>query len=476
MLRRLKHRLIAALTRRGIRYLAARYDAARTDADNRKHWANADNLSADAALSPSIRQTLRSRVRYEYDNNGYLRGIVRTYADFVVGTGVRLQSQLESDTLNEWVEREFAHWMEATRLARKLRQLIRSMLVDGEAFGLLITNRALPTPVKLDLRLIDADRVTTPGFGLGAQRGRSSEMTVDGIEFDGDGNPVAYHVLKQHPGSQLIESLSSATDYDRVPAEQVIHYFDTDRAEQHRGVSPFVSVLDRFAKLRRYTTAVVMAAEFAASLSVLFKTTMPPGGEAAGVEQPMTLEIEPNTAMFLPEGWEPMQLRVEHPATDYAKFKREVLTEAGRPIAMPYNVAACDSSDYNYASGRLDHQTFFRSVRIERANLGLLVLDRLFGAWLREASLVSAHPRNIVQQLEQSAAWPHTWYWDGFQHVDPAKEALAEERRLKSNATTLARVYAEQGLDWERELRQRARELELMRELNVPIPETKGAR
>ena len=47
----------------------ARYDAAITTADNVRHWANADGLSADAAASPDVRQTLRNRSRYEAANN-----------------------------------------------------------------------------------------------------------------------------------------------------------------------------------------------------------------------------------------------------------------------------------------------------------------------------------------------------------------------------------------------------------------------
>jgi capsid protein len=53
------------------------------------------------------------------------------------------------------------------------------------------------------------------------------------------------------------------------------------------------------------------------------------------------------------------------------------------------------------------------------------------------------------------------------EHVDPAKEARAQETRLKNHTTTLAHEYARQGKDWESELRQRAREKALMRELGL---------
>ena len=67
--------------------IRARYDAAQTTEANRKHWANADGLSADAAASPEIRRILRNRTRYEAANNSYAAGIVATLANDVVGTG-----------------------------------------------------------------------------------------------------------------------------------------------------------------------------------------------------------------------------------------------------------------------------------------------------------------------------------------------------------------------------------------------------
>ena len=65
------------------------------------------------------------------------------------------------------------------------------------------------------------------------------------------------------------------------------------------------------------------------------------------------------------------------------------------------------------------------------------------------------------------ARFPHQWFWDGHEHVDPAKEANAQSTRLASNTTTLAIEYARQGKDWETELRQRAREVALMKQLGL---------
>ena len=87
-----------------------RFDAAQTTPDNRKHWANADHLSADAAANPEVRRTLRTRSRYEVANNSYARGIVLTLANDVIGTGPRLQMLTDSAETNRTIEAEFAWW------------------------------------------------------------------------------------------------------------------------------------------------------------------------------------------------------------------------------------------------------------------------------------------------------------------------------------------------------------------------------
>jgi len=61
------------------------------------------------------------------------------------------------------------------------------------------------------------------------------------------------------------------------------------------------------------------------------------------------------------------------------------------------------------------------------------------------------------------------WFWDGHEHVDPAKEATAQATRLASHTTTLAAEYARQGKDRETELRQRAKEVALAKELGLAV-------
>ncbi|GIX04619.1 MAG: hypothetical protein KatS3mg114_0488 [Planctomycetaceae bacterium] len=122
-------------SRRALRLVRARYDAAAVNSENRRHWANADGLSANAANSPEVRRILRNRARYEVANNSYARGIVLTLAHDVVGTGPRLQLLTSDAEANNRIEREFQRWAKAIGLAEKLRTMRIARAQDGEAFA-----------------------------------------------------------------------------------------------------------------------------------------------------------------------------------------------------------------------------------------------------------------------------------------------------------------------------------------------------
>ena len=439
----------------------ARFDAAQTGED-RNHWAASDAFSADAALSPWVRRTLRNRARYERANNSYLAGISATLANNLIGTGPRLQLDIGDTATARQVERAFFDWGWSIDLPAKLRTMREAIVVDGEAFALMINNPRL-AGVQLDLRLVEAEMVATP-TELMRQTITPDGNTVDGIEFDAVGNVIAYMVLNFHPGSNYrINNL----EFQRVPASQMVHWFRPIRPGQNRGVPECAPALKLFAQLRRYTEAVIAAAETAADFAGFLRTNSP-AAEVDEVDAFAEMEIQKRAMVTLPDGWTFEQLKAEQPTSTYGMFKREIVNEIARCLQLPYNVAALDSSSYNYASGRMDHQVSAANDRVLRDDLERVMLDRVFSAWVNEASLAGVLPDNLPPFSE----WNWAWVWDGKDHVDPAKEANAAETRLRTHTTTLAAEYAKQGKAWDVELRQRSAELALMKELGLFVDMT----
>ena len=406
-------------------------------------------------IVPEVRRVLRNRSRYEIANNSYADGIVQTLANDVIGTGPRLQMLGLSAADNRLIEQRFTEWTKASHLADHLQCMRQARTTDGESFALFISNQNLNTPVKLDLRLIEADQIATPVLKL-------NQHATDGIEFDRFGNPSVYHVLDQHPGDN---AYSANQSYKRIQARDMLHDFRAKRPGQARGIPEITAALPLFAMLRDYSLATLDAAKAAAYFAGVLFTDAPANGEADDIEALDAIQLERNMLLTMPGGWKIGQMKAEHPQATYGEFKREVLNEIARCLNMPFNVAAGNSSGYNFASGRLDHQTYFKSINVDRAHIERRILDRIFAKWLQEAILIEGYLPQRLRSVD--ADFKHQWFWDGSEHVDPAKEASAQKTRLENNTTTLADEFARKGQDWEAQLEQRAKEIEKMKALGL---------
>ena len=150
------------------------------------------------------------------------------------------------------------------------------------------------------------------------------------------------------------------------------------------------------------------------------------------------------------------------PTNTYVSFKDSKIAEAARVFSMPFNVAVGNSSSYNYASGRLDHQVYHRKLKIERETMGCRILDPIFAEWQEMDRLI--HPADYVGADDTS----HTWMWDGFEHVDPVKEANAAATRLAIGLTSLSEECALEGKDVETVTARRQREIQDYQQRGLP--------
>lgn len=422
------------------RRLIARYDAAKRTEENANLWRDVDALSAAAANDPSVRKTLRERARYERANNTYCKAMVRAVANEIIGPEVQIQ--LGDTELAEQAEKDFSKWARKVHLWSKMRTACSAKIVDGEAFGMFVTNPKVQHEIKLDVALLECDRIESWYTSV------NRENEIDGIKFDERGNPLAYRILKLHPGDH--RTIKDTGKGDWIVRDFVFHYFTKERPEQVRGVSEITPALNLFGQLRRYTSAVIEAAQRAAEISAIMYTDLLPDQAAAELSDPITIiEAERNAIMSLPEGWKLTQLKPEQPANTYKDFKAEIIKEIARTLNMPEAIASGSSAGYNYASGRLDFQAFDRMVDIERDDLIDEVLDRIWDAWLEEYRARRGLSDEQVAELEG-----HEWLFVRRGHVDPNKEANADETRFNNGTLTKAAYYAQYGKDSKTEFKQ----------------------
>ena len=429
-------------------HLKASYDAARTSDEFKNYWANADRFDADSAHTKDVRHTLISRSRYEIGSNGYSDGIAQTYANHLIGIGPTLRMQSGSEGFNRMVELTWFLWSKATGLRRKLWCMAHAKHSDGETFGVIRRNPRVKHPIPLDVRLYEAEQVQTPYLPF-AQPGY-----IDGIQFDEFGNPIWYDILKEHPGATgNVQALNMTPE--RVPADMVLHWFKLRRPGQHRAVPEMASTLNTGAASRRWREATISAAERAALLTLMMKTQLTPEVIADSVAPFSTMDIEKGLMSFLPNGWEPFQAEGKFPTAQHAEFHKTLINEQARAKNMPYNVAACDSASYNYSSGRLDHQTYYTHLDIEREDCNDLVLDPLFDSWFNVAASrfgwLGGNPDAIG-----SAARAHLWDWPKHRVADVEAEANANQTKLSSGQVFHPQLFADSGLDFEDECQKAA--------------------
>lgn len=419
----------------------ATYDAASQSDEYSNYWANSDILDADSANSRFVRSTLVRRSRYDVGNNGFSDGIASTYATDLIGSGPTLRMQTGSDGFNRLVELAWSTWCKKIQFRRKLWCTAHAKHVDGEGLGVLRRNNNLKHPVKLDWVLHETEQCQTPYLPYG------KPGYIDGIEFDEFSNPIYYDILKYHPGSSHQMAYQQP---EKVPAAYVTHWFKLRRPGQHRAVPECSSTLNLGASARRWREATVAAAELIADYTLFLKTQFEPD-EMDSVSPMSTIDVQKRMITALPAGHDAFQPKAEQPTAGHSEFNKSLINEQARPKAMPYNKAACDSSSYNYASGRLDHQTYYGHLDSDRDDCGDCVLDPMFDVWFNHAVVAYGWLGGNPDAIGDGAK-SHLWDWPKHPVADIGTEADASDKKLKNGTASIATEQIAAGLDPEDEL------------------------
>lgn len=439
------------------------YDAARYGGDNADHWINADSLGPVAANDPVVRRALRDRTRYEVRNNPTMAGVTDIVASDTIGRGPQLQVLTDDEEWNEKAEEAWDEWSGqiygGLGLAMTLLIARRSKTDSGEVFGRFLQTRE--NRVGLDIELIEADRVCDP----------TGMSVYDGIELDERGRPRRYKILREHPGDAF-HSRSSMVEAEWVPAEQVVHYFTRTRPGQIRGVPDLSPSLNLLAEIRRYQAAVLAACEVQASIPLTIETDS--AFETSEEDMPAMpwdeVPIDRRIAMALPPGHKLGGVNPSHPVMQHVEYVASLLVHACRPLKVPRNIVLGDSSEYSYASGRLDMQDYDRARMIDRLAIERLVVDRVFDAFL-----TFAIRRGVLPFPMTGISYIHReWLWHGRPHVEPVKEASAAKTRLETLTDTLSDIWSAKGQKWDVKLHQIARERALLKELKLSLGEASG--
>ena len=421
--------------------IQAKFDLAQTTAHNRRHWANADALAARAAMSPAIRALVRKRSRYEFDNNSWYSGMLRTASNHIVGTGPRLQVLSQNTEANARLEAAWLNWSRSVMLAETIRMMLETYWKDGELY-VMRTNRPRLWPISLDIRVYESEQCSRPWIGASIH----DPYTDDGIRIDENTNEVEYHIYDHHPGDVAFTPSLSGEWY---PASEIAHLFRKERPGQAHGIPRATCSLSTLPVMRRQEMATLLASETAASFATYLKSTSSALDPKASPADFAEIEIAYNMLTTLPAGWDIDQVDGKHPGPQYEMFQRQALMSFGRCMNMPYALCAGTSKDSNFSSLKGDVKNIWQpEVTVEQDRLELRVVEKVWG-WFLDAAV---YVPGLLDGLPPTHNIAHQWHWPPLPNLDEVDSATASKIRLESGQSVPSTEYMAQGKDYETEM------------------------
>lgn len=342
-------------------------------------------------------------------------------------------------------------------------------------------------------QLIEPERVAQPSIA-------DPEKTRAGIEFDRYGAATAYHIMTRHPSDYSTGIPGAMTEWQRVPKYnrygwlQMIHVFEQTRANQSRGFSKFASIVKRLKMMDRHESVTLELSIVAAALAVVIESQFgaQSGFEAIGASPMQGMQEymgaqaafkNASPVMFdgvkIPHLFPGEKLnisRAEPPGDQFQAFEEAMLRHMARGLGTSYESLSGDYSKTSYSSARAALAEAWGAVLSAREFGPSKIANQMFGLWLDEAitrQIIPLPAGVTIEQYQQNKQWfkQATWIGAGRMPIDELKSAKANEILLATNQTTLAMIAADQGLDYEDLLEQRAEERRMEKELGIESPE-----
>ena len=447
--------------------------------------------------------TLRTRARDLYAAGGLGRSGPATLTTNVVGWGIMPKPKIDSEVLklsdeaaDAWERnalREFRLWANSKECDAErskdfwtMQQLaFRNELMSGDCFVLFGMRENKRTPYKTTLRILEADRVSTPGsMGESYSTETSTGRIVDGIEIDREGTVLKFHVSNRHPLTTGISESVTWTAIDAVGKDtgmpNMLQIMTHERPEQRRGI-PFVAAqIEQIKQLDRYITSELAANVVSAMLTAFITSDADDGKfgmeDAINEDEKVTdddfhIELAPGAIYNMPPG---KKIETINPLRNNAAFKdfvETLFTISGAGVGIPKEVLV-KKYESNYTAARGALLDFWREVRVYRTAFNNSFCQPVYEAWLAEAVATGRieAPGFFDDPAIRQAWCGCMWIGASMGHVDPLKEVKAAQMRIKMHITTEEQEASEyNGNDWANNIRQRKKELSAISEESAII-------
>lgn len=430
--------------------------------------------------------TLRERSRDMVRNVPLAGGAINTKVTNVVGTGLRLQSQIDADflglteeqalTWQDQAEREFNNWAcsedsDAERtltFAEQQELAFRSTLENGDCFALMPFIERPGAPYGLTVQLIEADRVSNPNYK------NDTDTLMGGVQKDRVGAPVRYHITNKHPGRMYQTQGMEWTAYDafgeRTGRRNVLHLYHKLRIGQSRGFPDLSPVMELVKKLGTYTDAEVDAAVVTSFFAILTKTPQRQGlgpaalgGGSTATAKSEPYKIGPALVLDLKNDEDFETVNPNRPNTAFDPFVMAVMRQIGVRLELPFEILIKHFTS-SYSAARAAIEDAKRFFRMRRQWLASNFCQPIYETLLYEAVARGrlAAPGFLIDPMIRRAYcgnFNEQWIGPSFGQIDPMKEYQAREIAEDRGWITAAENTSEvSGGDWDHKIRRRKRE------------------
>lgn len=417
--------------------------------------------------------TLRQRSRVLYMAAPIATAALKRQRTNVVGNGLRLKSMVNREVLGmtpeaaeKWqqhTEAEFALWAEKKQACDAtgvndfygMQQLVMlAWPMSGDVLALF--KRYDPTPLlpySLRLHIIEADRLRTPtttgsiGYLTTTGKADNGNAIYDGVEVDGNGQIVAYHIANTYPH----ENTLAKTEFTRVEAygkqtglPNALLVMDSERPDQYRGVPYLAQVMEPLLQMRRYTESELAAALVQSFFTAFIKT------EAGSSDIPMNevgldevsrdpneYELGPATVNMLDPGEDVTFAAPTHPQTGFDIFMRALCEQVGAALEIPADLLLM-SFNSSYSASRAALLEAWKAFRMRREWLVKDFCRPVYEVWLTEAvarGRISA-PGFLTDPLVRQAYLGSEWIGPSQGQLDPTKEIAAAVMAIENGLST----------------------------------------
>ena len=438
-------------------------------------WATS-NYSSDQVLRSDL-SALRARSRELQRNNGFAKKFIRMVKTNVVGAkGIILQARVKNnkgqpdELANLRIEEAWGDWSKVGNCditgELSFRDIQKIVIGQAAGDGEILIRKIRGSDVNkfgFALQLIEADHLDVKYNGT-APNGNKIRM---GIEFDDLGRRAAYWLYKKHPGDYMVADYRYG-DRERVPADEIIHFYIKNRISQNRGLPWMHAVMVNIHQLNGYVEAELVGARIGSSKMGFFQNENGDGYKGDDTENGNPIiEVEPGVFEYLPPGWKFEGFDPQHPTSAFPYFVKSILRTIASGMDVSYNFLANDLEGVNYSSiraGILDERDVWRDLQ---AYLAEHFCQIVYEEWLQMALVTRALnlPFSGIEKFKSVKWQPRGWQW-----VDPQKDVKANIEAIKHGLNTSQDILAEQGKDLDDVYRELEREKNLREKYNLKTP------